>query len=418
MNSQSTFAVLFGLSALVGAQGLYQFEPSSPARASEVNRNFFVLDSISASKASQSDLNEVSIQVLGMRNSLTSKVDLPDFLAFQKKHSRDSLTLASLGNPAATTKQIADTAKAIRSSFPSNVLDMASVAMRISDTASAIRATITPRSIGAVPMVGDSVTISGSLNLERSRVRLARPSLSSPSLNIPCALYTPNKRTIGDVWCYDNSLIFHGVGLASWIGASDIPDKGSKSILFSDDGTEKLAWMTQLGASNTFDFYSYKGISWTKQFQLSTDGNMNLLRGGILQGGVERLNSLGGATFSGLKVDGDVSVSGTITGKVVSMGITASTVADYVFEPGYEPMALQEIESFTKSHKHLPEVPSATEIAKNGLDLTEMNLVLLKKVEELTLHAIAQEKRMVRQEALLEAQAKVIDQLKDQVRTR
>ena len=47
-----------------------------------------------------------------------------------------------------------------------------------------------------------------------------------------------------------------------------------------------------------------------------------------------------------------------------------------------------------------------------------MNLVLLKKVEELTLHAIAQEKRMVRQEALLEAQAKVIDQLKDQVRTR
>lgn len=47
----------------------------------------------------------------------------------------------------------------------------------------------------------------------------------------------------------------------------------------------------------------------------------------------------------------------------------------------------------SKIHKHLPEIPSAKEIQKDGLDLAEMNLLLLKKVEELTLRAIANEKK-------------------------
>lgn len=175
--------------------------------------------------------------------------------------------------------------------------------------------------------------------------------------------------------------------------------------------------MTQLGASNTADFYSLNN-GWTKQFQMKPDGNMDFLRGGILQNGVERLNSAGGATFSALKVTGDVTVAGTINGKFVSVGIPAQDVADYVFEPGYEAMPLQEVESFTKEHKHLPEVPSASDIARNGMDLTEMNLVLLKKIEELTVHAIEQEKRLENQEARLEAQSKVILRLEEQTRSR
>ncbi|MEK7394930.1 MAG: hypothetical protein AAB214_20410 [Fibrobacterota bacterium] len=87
-----------------------------------------------------------------------------------------------------------------------------------------------------------------------------------------------------------------------------------------------------------------------------------------------------------------VTGTATIHGNVVSKGIPASNVADYVFEPDYKLTSLSEVEAYTKEHKHLPEVPSATEIGKSGLDLAQMNLVLLKKVEELTLHAIAQEK--------------------------
>ena len=79
---------------------------------------------------------------------------------------------------------------------------------------------------------------------------------------------------------------------------------------------------------------------------------------------------------------------------MVTNGILSTNVADYVFEPDYKLASLSEVEAYTKTHKHLPEVPSASEIEKNGLDLAQMNLLLLKKVEELTLHTIELEKRM------------------------
>jgi hypothetical protein len=67
---------------------------------------------------------------------------------------------------------------------------------------------------------------------------------------------------------------------------------------------------------------------------------------------------------------------------------------DYVFEQDYDLMSLSEIETFVKENKHLPEVPSAVDVEANGLNLKEMNLLLLKKVEELTLHLIEMEKKI------------------------
>jgi len=107
---------------------------------------------------------------------------------------------------------------------------------------------------------------------------------------------------------------------------------------------------------------------------------------------------------AGIEIDGSLSVLGTISGKVVTNGIRSSDVADYVFEPDYKLASLPEIEAFTKANKHLPEVPSAAEIEKGGLDLAKMNLTLLKKVEELTLHAIAQNKQLEAQAAQIQAQ--------------
>ncbi|MFC3198172.1 hypothetical protein ACFOET_11175, partial [Parapedobacter deserti] len=73
---------------------------------------------------------------------------------------------------------------------------------------------------------------------------------------------------------------------------------------------------------------------------------------------------------------------------------------DYVFEPGYELQALADVEAYVKKHKHLPEIPSAKNIERDGLNLAEMNLLLLKKIEELTLHLIENEKseRTIREE--------------------
>jgi hypothetical protein len=66
--------------------------------------------------------------------------------------------------------------------------------------------------------------------------------------------------------------------------------------------------------------------------------------------------------------------------------------ADYVFEEGYQLMPTEELEAFIKEHKHLPGVPSAQEVVENGIDLADMNRILLEKIEELTLRVIELEK--------------------------
>ncbi len=67
---------------------------------------------------------------------------------------------------------------------------------------------------------------------------------------------------------------------------------------------------------------------------------------------------------------------------------------DYVFASEYQLKPLEEVEKFISDNNHLPEVPSGSEMTENGVDLGEMNMILLKKVEELTLHIIELNKRM------------------------
>jgi len=57
-------------------------------------------------------------------------------------------------------------------------------------------------------------------------------------------------------------------------------------------------------------------------------------------------------------------------------------------------MPLKELEQYIKQNKHLPDVPTQDEISKDGMDVYEMNAILLKKVEELTLYVIELEKRI------------------------
>ena len=57
-------------------------------------------------------------------------------------------------------------------------------------------------------------------------------------------------------------------------------------------------------------------------------------------------------------------------------------------------MPLKELEQYILKNKHLPEVPTQNEISKDGMDVYEMNAILLKKVEELTLYVIEQQKQI------------------------
>lgn len=93
-----------------------------------------------------------------------------------------------------------------------------------------------------------------------------------------------------------------------------------------------------------------------------------------------------------------------------------STWPDYVFEPTYSLRSLQSLEEYLQQNKHLPDVPTANEVAKGGLDLGENQAILLKKIEELTLYMIDQNKRMDEQQKLIEEQRKMLLELKNKLK--
>ncbi len=82
-----------------------------------------------------------------------------------------------------------------------------------------------------------------------------------------------------------------------------------------------------------------------------------------------------------------LAVKGSMIAEKVVVKLNANW-PDYVFEKGYPLRTLREVEDFIKVYSHLPEVPSAAEVKENGQDLAEMNKLLLKKIEELTLYMI------------------------------
>lgn len=74
--------------------------------------------------------------------------------------------------------------------------------------------------------------------------------------------------------------------------------------------------------------------------------------------------------------------------------VTAYPWADYVFNKDYNLRTLKEIEVYINENGHLPEVPTAREVEENGINVGEMNALLLKKIEELTLYIIQQNNRI------------------------
>ncbi|MBO9201766.1 MULTISPECIES: hypothetical protein [Niastella] len=68
--------------------------------------------------------------------------------------------------------------------------------------------------------------------------------------------------------------------------------------------------------------------------------------------------------------------------------------ADYVFEENYPLRSLHDLEQYIQQNGHLPEVPSAKQVEKTGLEVGENQVLLLKKIEELTLYIINQNKRL------------------------
>jgi|GEM_PF-2209392 hypothetical protein len=105
---------------------------------------------------------------------------------------------------------------------------------------------------------------------------------------------------------------------------------------------------------------------------------------------------------SQLTVNGTVESVAISTGSLDCSNLKINKVtnwADYVFDKDYRLMPLSAVGKYINQYRHLPDVPSQQEVSKNGIDMAKMQEVLLRKVEELTLYAIDQDKKLSKLEA-------------------
>ncbi|GAB3698517.1 hypothetical protein GCM10027592_23640 [Spirosoma flavus] len=110
---------------------------------------------------------------------------------------------------------------------------------------------------------------------------------------------------------------------------------------------------------------------------------------------------------------------GILTEKVKVAVKNTSEWSDYVFDATYRLKDLPEVERYVRQHGHLPGVPSAKDVVKQGIDVAKMDATLLAKIEELTLYSIqlektnqSQEDKLLRMEKKDQQQQAEIDELK------
>lgn len=140
------------------------------------------------------------------------------------------------------------------------------------------------------------------------------------------------------------------------------------------------------GSLNTTSLYingaAYSPSKWTLA------GNYILYNGQVLVG------SYGGGVPTGYQF----AVGGKIICEEVRVKVKNSW-PDYVFESDYKLSTLEELVQYVSANKHLPEVPASSEVAAEGIAVGEMNAILLKKLEEMTLHMIQLNERIKTLEA-------------------
>ena len=131
--------------------------------------------------------------------------------------------------------------------------------------------------------------------------------------------------------------------------------------------------------------------------QEAEDINLSARRNVTLTGKVG-INTANTTTDYALAVDG-----GIITTKVFIQDV--GNWPDYVFDDTYKLLPLHELKKFIADNKHLPEVPSESEVISHGYDVNEMQSIMLKKIEELTLYTLQQQEE-------IETLKRMIDELK------
>jgi len=174
------------------------------------------------------------------------------------------------------------------------------------------------------------------------------------------------------------------VGIGTSNPVSKLFINGNMGFLQTNNQTNGIIWRNSSYQKNSaailpvdFGDYARQGLGFfTGDFANSTTDVVERMR-------ITRSGNVGiGYTNPGAKLD----VNGVVRAHEVKVCLNQG--CDYVFEDDYKLMNLSDLSNFIKTNKHLPEVAPAAQMEAEGINLSEMNALLLKKVEELTLYVI------------------------------
>jgi len=129
---------------------------------------------------------------------------------------------------------------------------------------------------------------------------------------------------------------------------------------------------------------------------------------------IERMSILGDGTI-GIGTKDTKGYALAVNGKAIFTKVVVKSYSawpDYVFRKDFHLPGLPELERYVREHQHLPGIASEQEVNAGGVDVSEQEAALLKKVEELTLYLIEQNKKLEAQQNALKVQQKEIDALK------
>ena len=170
----------------------------------------------------------------------------------------------------------------------------------------------------------------------------------------------------------------NGTGRGGWIRAVDSTNP-YEALRVSTQGLGPALYAKQSNSRWAARFESLTGPG----IRITADSDSLALK--VESGGVQ-------IGTSALPSEFDLSVDGKAIFEEVKVDVSTDW-ADYVFDDDYSLMPLEEVEHFIKENQHLPNIPSALDVQKaGGVELGTMQIKLLEKIEELTLHVIEQQK--------------------------
>jgi hypothetical protein len=176
---------------------------------------------------------------------------------------------------------------------------------------------------------------------------------------------------------------------------------GSQALLYNNTGNNNVAIGDSAGNKSIGSGNIYIGKragcyeTGDNKLYIGNDSNKTIIYGDMSTGQLLLGNQQPTVyTFKGTRT---LNVLGGILSDSVRVSPGANW-ADYVFANGYQLKPLGELENFIKINQHLPNVPSAADVANNGIELGAMNAKLLEKIEELTLYILQQQKQLQAQQ--------------------